>query len=261
MLTAYVIKQQDLNQVSFYFADRVGGDSALFVQEVLRQLATLNRGVELGGKIFITDELTINTAAAIGRHQHANSPNLFLYTEPSITAGSAGFTGGMLDYGVANLKGYHLGTGPQQAYSLGFQYNDPSYWRIGLTGNFFSHGYLQVNPLRRSSAFLLDATGQLIQGVDPIRYQQIIRQEEFPSYFTLNAIGSKSWKVKHHYFGFFVSIQNLLNKDFITGGFEQGRNANYTEALQDVERATPLFSPKYWWGRGTTFFTSIYYRF
>jgi hypothetical protein len=77
----------------------------------------------------------------------------------------------------------------------------------------------------------------------------------------LNATGGKSWKIKKQYVGFFVSFQNLLNTTYKTGGFEQGRNANYTLAIEDANRTTPLFSPKYWWGRGPTFFSSIYYRF
>ena len=172
-----------------------------------------------------------------------------------------GFVNGVKNFGKANLKGYYLSNGPQQAYSLGVQYNDPAYWRLSVTGNYFSHAYLQPNPLKRTQSFLLDAAGLPIQGYDVSIYQSLLKQERFTAFFVLNASVGKSWKLKQNYFGFFTTFENLLDTTYKTGGFEQGRNANYYNALEDSQRETPLFSPKYWWGRGTTFFTSFYYRF
>jgi hypothetical protein len=260
-LTTYWIEQQNQNNVSFYFADGVGVDEAFFVQEVLKGVNTLNQGVELGWKITLADVLDIKIAGAYGRHQYANSPALLLFTEPSETAQKAGFLEGFKDFGSANLKGLFLPNGPQQAYSLGLQYNDPNYWRISITGNYFSKAYLQPNPLRRTASFLVDSSGLALQNVDEDLYRELLKQEQFPAYFVFNATGGKSWKVNQQYFGFFVSLQNLLNTSYKTGGFEQGRNANYALAVEDAKRQTPLFSPKYWWGRGPTFFCSIYYRF
>lgn len=260
-LTTYWIEQHNQNNLSFYFADGVGGEEAFFVQEVLKGVSTLNQGVELGWKIMVADVLDIKIAGAYGRHQYANSPNLLLFTEPTESAQIAGFSDGFKDFGSANLKGLFLPNGPQQAYSLGLQYNDPNYWRMALTGNYFSNAYLQPNPLRRTSSFLVDSSGLPLQNVDESLYRELLNQEQFPAYFVLNATGGKSWKIKQQYVGFFVSFQNLLNTTYKTGGFEQGRNANYTLAIEDANRTTPLFSPKYWWGRGPTFFSSIYYRF
>ncbi len=260
-LTAYWMEQQNQNNVSFYFADGVGGEEAFFVQEVLKEVNTLNQGVELGWKITLADVLDIKIAGAYGKHQYANSPNLFLFTEPSESAKAAGFSAGFKDFGFANIKGLFLSNGPQQAYSLGLQYNDPNYWRMGITGNYFSNTYLQPNPLRRTQSFLLDSSGLPLQTVKDDVLRELLTQEQFPAYFVLNATGGKSWKIKQKYIGFFISLQNLLNTTYKTGGFEQGRNANYSLAIEDAKRATPLFNPKYWWGRGPTFFSSFYYRF
>lgn len=260
-LTTYWIEQHNQNNVSFYFADGVGGEEAFFVQEVLKGVNTLNQGVELGWKITVADVLDIKIAGAYGKHQYANSPILLLFTEPTESAQTAGFSEGFKDFGSANLKGLFLPNGPQQAYSLGLQYNDPNYWRMGITGNYFSNAYLQPNPLRRTNSFLLDSSGLPLQNIAKEEYRELLTQEQFPAYFVLNAIGGKSWKIKQRYVGFFVSLQNLLNTTYKTGGFEQGRNANYTLAIEDANRTTPIFSPKYWWGRGPTFFSSIYYRF
>ncbi|MGB2171985.1 MAG: hypothetical protein ACPH03_06040 [Flavobacteriaceae bacterium] len=260
-ITGYSIAHSHQNHTSFYFADGVGGEDAFFVQEVLTQMKTMHQGLEFGGKITVADVLDIKMAAAYGKHYYANAPHLSLYTAPSVSAKEAGFSNGVKDFGSSNLTGYSLANGPQNAYSLGFQYNDPNYWRINVTGNYLSNTYIQPNPLRRTNSFLLDRAGLPLSDVDPDTYDALLAQERFPAYFILNAAGGKSWKLKQHYFGFFVSLQNLLNTTYKTGGFEQGRNANYLKALNDFKRPSPLFDAKYWWGRGATFFTTIYYRF
>jgi hypothetical protein len=91
--------------------------------------------------------------------------------------------------------------------------------------------------------------------------KKLLKQEQFPSYFLLNAIAGKSWRIGTHYAGFFISLQNILDTHYLTGGFEQGRNANFISLREDSNRLQPLFSPKYWWGRGSTYFISTYYRF
>ena len=260
-LVAYWGLEQNGTQLGFYFADGVGGDEAFFVQEVLQKVQKNHQGLELGWKATLADVIQLKAAVAIGVHQYGNNPNLSLFTEPTAASEAAGFENGAQDFGRSQLRGYFLRSGPQQAYSFGVEYSDPAYWRMGVFGNYFAQNYLSPNPLRRTQNFLIDGDGIPFPEYDPAIVAQLLEQERFPSYFLLNATGGKSWKVKQHYFGFFISLQNLLNTTYKTGGFEQGRNANYRTVLEDSSRELPLFSPKYWWGRGTTFFTSIYYRF
>ena len=66
-----------------------------------------------------------------------------------------------------------------------------------------------------------------------------MRQEKFDNYMVVNMIGGKSWKIDNYYVGFFASVNNILDKKYRTGGFEQGRNANYQELLQDTNN--PIF--------------------
>ena len=56
---------------------------------------------------------------------------------------------------------------------------------------------------------------------------------------------------------FFASVNNLLDEVFKTGGFEQGRNANYRELRNDKALDTPVFGSKYWYGRGATYFLNV----
>ena len=146
MLRGYWIKQRDLIAVSFYFADDVGEDEAFFIQEVLQGAQTQHQGIEFGMKFTLADLIDIKAVGAYGLYQYLNSPDLLLFTAPTTTAIEQGFVNGVKNFSKANLKGYYLSNGPQQAYSVGMQYNDPAYWRLSVTGNYFSHAYLQPNP-------------------------------------------------------------------------------------------------------------------
>jgi hypothetical protein len=260
-ISAYWIQQKDLTEVSFYFADGVGGDRALFVQELLSGLQKDQKGVEFYGLYHPVPEVKIIAVAALGEFVVNNNPELYLSSVIDETSTALGFESGFKNMGQTKLKGYALAGGPQRAFSLGMEYEDPNYWRMGLYGNYFSHAFLDPNPLLRTSNFLMDTDGLPFSDYDPEKAKSLLQQERFPAYFLLNATGGKSWRLGTNYFGFFVSIQNLLNTTYKTGGFQQGRNANYRSLLEDQSRELPLFGPKYWWGRGTTYFASIYYRF
>ena len=73
--------------------------------------------------------------------------------------------------------------------------------------------------------------------------------------------GGKSWKIDDYYIGFFASVGNILDKVYKTGGFEQGRNANYRELLEDTTNPKRRFGSKYWYGRGANYFLNVYFRF
>jgi hypothetical protein len=57
----------------------------------LQGKASLLQGAELGFKHSFAEVLDLKIAAAYGKHQYDNSPNLLLYTEPSTAANEAGF--------------------------------------------------------------------------------------------------------------------------------------------------------------------------
>ena len=130
----------------------------------------------------------------------------------------------------------------------------------GTCVNFFNKSYVSVAPITRSRNFFLDTDGLPIHDLDPELAQGLLHQELLPSYTNLNAVGGKSWKIKNTFFGFFASINNLSNNVYKTGGYEQSRTANYLTMKEDKNRSKPLFGSKYWFGYGTTFFTSFYIR-
>lgn len=260
-LTGYYTKIEDASDIGFYFADGVGGDNAVFVQEILQGIDKKHLGVELGIEAQVTPTITLRGVASVGQFTYDNNPNLFLSTEPDAEAIAAGFVDGFKDFGVSNLKNYKLASGPQNAYSVGFDYRDPDFWWFGATANFFSNIYVDVNPLTRSSNFTTDFDGNPFNDFDEDLARTLLKQERFDDYMVINLVGGKSWKIGNYYVGLFASINNLLDEVYKTGGFEQGRNANYRELRDDKALDKPIFGSKYWYGRGTTYFLNLNVRF
>ena len=253
-LTGYFTKMQDANEVSFYYADGISGvdSGTAFVQEVLEGIDKRHLGIEFGIEAQVTPTIKLTGVASVGQYTYDNNPNLLLT--------SSDFTNG-LNFGEANLKDYKIAGGPQRAASLGFEYRDPNYWWFGTTANFMSNAYVDVSPLTRTENFYLDTDGLPFPDYDPTLAKELLRQEKFDSYMVWNAVGGKSWKVGDKYISLFVSLNNILNIQFKTGGFEQGRNANYQTLKEDTSAPTRRFGPKYWFGRGTTYFMNLNLRF
>ena len=249
-VSGYFIKNKDATEVSFYYADGIGGsdsENTAFVQEVLTGIDKKHIGIELGIEAQVTSTFKLKGAANIGQYTFDNNPNLSLSSESE----DFHFTSRK-----AHLKDYKLPVGPQKAYSIGFEYRAPEYWWIGATINFLDDIYVDINPLTRTSNFSDDG-GIPFNDYDPILAKKLLQQEKFNNYTIVNFVGGKTWKMNQYYIGFFASISNVLNTKYKTGGFEQGRNANFRELREDKTLEKPVFGNKYWYGRGTSYFLNL----
>ena len=251
-LTGFYSEVKDANEISFYYADGLVGfsENSEFVQEILQGIDKKYIGAEFGIEAQIIPTVKLKGAASIGQYTYANNPYLYLGADNTTVA-----------VGPSNLENYKLAGGPQRAYSFGFEYRDPDYWFIGVTSNFFTNTYVDVSPLTRTQNFYLAQDGLPFNDYDISIARDLLRQEKFENYMVVNMIGGKSWRIDDYYVGFFASINNILDKKYKTGGFEQGRNANYQQLLQDVNKPKRVFGPKYWYGRGTNYFLNLYFRF
>lgn len=259
-LTGYYTKIQDATEISFFFADGIGGDNTAFVQEILSGIDKKHFGAEFGVEAQVTPTIKLKAAGNLGQYTYDNNPNLYLTTENNTRSLDAGFIDGRKDFGVSNLKNYKLAAGPQTAYSVGFEYRDPDYWFVSATANFFDNVYVDIAPLTRTSNFADDG-GIPFNDYDEDIARELLQQEKFDNYMVVNMIGGKSWKIGNQYISLFASIGNLFNTRYKSGGFEQGRNANYRQLKEDKSLDIPVFGNKYWFGRGTTYFLSLNYRF
>ncbi len=256
-LTGFYSKFEDANEISFYYADGITGtieqynETSAFVQEILQGVDKKHIGAELGIEAQVTPTIKLKGVASVGQYTYDNNPNLYLTSSSFVRTQTF----------KSNLKDYKLAGGPQQAYSVGFEYRDPDYWWFGATANFFSNTYVDVSPLTRTENFYLDSDGLPFNNYDEDVANQLLKQEEFDNYMVVNLTGGKSWKIGDYYIGFFASINNLLDEVYKTGGFEQGRSANYEQLIEDNSNPKRRFGPKYWYGRGTTYFLNVNFRF
>ncbi|WP_231372701.1 TonB-dependent receptor [Aureivirga sp. CE67] len=250
-ITGYYTKYQDGIETSFFFAQGLRGDDSDFVSEMLTGVDRRHMGMELSLEYDVTSTIKLKGAVAMGEYIYDNNPNLYLQSSSAEP---------LISYGQTYIKDYKLSNGPQNAYSLGFEYRDPDYWWVGANANIVSNNYLDIAPVLRTENFFLDSEGLPFNDIDENLAKELLRQEKFDSAFLVNLQGGKSWKVNQYYIGFFASVNNVLGELYKSGGFEQSRNANYQRLKEDKGRQTPLFGPKYWYGYDTTYFLNVYVR-
>ena len=254
-LAAYLNRTGSGSKISFYYADGLtgleGSGTSSFVHEIMTGIGLIYQGAEFSLGYSLTDQLELTGVASLGSAKFAGDPSLYLTSDELKSP---------VFYGPSGLTGYRIANGPQNAASLGFRYSDPNYWWVGATMNWFRDSYVSVAPVTRTRNFFTDPDGLVNPMYEEPIARKLLRQEKLPGFSLLNLTGGKSWKLRDNYLGVFCSINNVLNALYTSGGYEQSRNANYESLLEDRSREMPLFSPKYWYGYGTTFFASVYAR-
>ncbi len=236
--------------------------SDAFVAEVLTDVDQKYMGFELGMDYKVNSTINLNLAASVGQFTYSNNPHLYISVDDAMEQG-------IYDFGNSYLKNYKIGNGPQTGGSLGFRYNSPKFWWFGASANYLMNSYLDVSPLLRTDNFINNpATGNpyyspgLGRFINDEDVRTLLRQEKFDDQFMLNANFGKSFKFGEYYLSIFASINNILgNRDYVTGGFEQGRNANFNDLYIDKNRDYPIFGPKLWYDRGRTYFINVNFRF
>ncbi|MFT7351439.1 MAG: hypothetical protein ACI9XR_001185 [Flavobacterium sp.] len=265
-LTAYFADIKNATETAFFFGEGIfdeadGATADAFVAETLTNIEKRNIGLELGMEYQITSTIKIIGNAAYGENTYQNNPNVQLNND---NLASATNTNPIVDFGTAKLKGYRLSGGPQTAASLGIEYRDPKFWWIGANYNYLANNYLDVSSLLRTDNFFKNPAspfGLPFPEATNERASELLKQEQFDSFFLLNLVGGKSWRIDGKTFGFFASVNNVLDITYKSGGFEQSRNANFREVNQDVSSGTPSFAPKYFYGYGRTYFLNLYINF
>ena len=91
--------------------------------------------------------------------------------------------------------------------------------------------------------------------------RRLLKQEKFDDLFLLNFFSGKSWKIDNYYIGVIVSVNNILDNRYKSGGYEQSRNANFNLLKEDIDSSSRIFGPRYWYGYGRTYYLNIYFRF
>jgi len=257
-LTGFYSNFSDGTDLGFYFTENLAGlglEQDAFIQEVMTNVEKQHIGVEFGIEAQITPTIKLKGAASMGQYTFNNNPNLYITSDDldgPVTFGD----------GTTKIKNYHVAGGPERAYQLGFEYRDPKFWWVGLTTNYYSNAYVDVNNLARSDNFSTDFDGQPFNDYDPEVANDLLKQEKFDDYVLVNIVGGKSWKINQYYVGFFATINNALDQEYITGGFEQGRKSNYRDLREDRSRENgSVFGSRYFFGTGASYYVNVYVRF
>jgi hypothetical protein len=224
-----------------------------FVNYAISGIDKLHFGGEFGVEAKLTNSLTLNAAAAIGRYYYDSRQKAIITVD-----NNASILGEQIIY----AKDFRVPSTPQEAYSLGLTYRSPKFWFISITGNHFDESWLSFNPLRRS----YDALKFVAK--DGAAYHEIFDQTKFDPQYTLDFFGGYSWKLPRAYeinrkptfLVFNLGVNNILNnKDIITGGYEQLRFDAQTAATDPV--SVGKFPPKLYYAYGLNFFASMTLRF
>ncbi len=265
-LTGFFSSIENATETSFFYGEGIfddtdgdGGDA--FVAETVTNISKRNMGVELGLEYQLTQTIKVLASGNYGQYTYSNNPNVSVNND---ALANDVVTNPVTNFGETSLKNYRIAGTPQQAYSIGLEYRDPKFWWVGVNGNYLADNYLDVSALLRTKNFFKNPEnpyGLPFGDIDDNTAQGLLKQEQLKGFYLLNLTGGKSWRVHGNTIGFFASINNVLDEVYKTGGFEQSRNANYREVLQDVSSGTPAFAPKYFYGYGRTYFVNLYLQF
>ncbi|MDR2204925.1 MAG: carboxypeptidase-like regulatory domain-containing protein [Flavobacteriaceae bacterium] len=263
-LTGYYTSMQNVTEISRYYAQGLavetaaGGtsDEDVFVAEILSNANKEYLGGELGAEIKVSPTITVNAVASLGQYVYTNNPNVYFTSDKTSE-------NGMQNLGPAYIKNYKVAGTPQQGYSLGFRYNSPKFWWVGVTGNFLAGNYLDFSALPRTANFThIPGSNITYPNATEENVRALLKQEKFDDQFMLNANIGKSFLIGKYRLGISATVNNVLNnRNYVTGGFEQGRNANFDDFYRDSQRPVRTFAPKLWYDRGISFFTNVYLRF
>lgn len=265
-ITGYYNTIKNATEVAFFYGEGLfdeatagAGNEDSFVSEITTNINKRNIGVEAGFEYNLTSTIKVNAAASYGQYTFTNNPNLYVNDDGQASATNQE---PIYSFGKTYLKNYRQAGAPQQAYSVGIEYRDPHFWWIGANANYLADNYMDVSNILRTDNFSIDkSTGVAYQGLTQETLEKALQQERFNDIKLINLTGGKSWKVDQYTFGFFASINNLLDLKYKTGGFEQSRKATYPDYVADNANGTPSFGSKYFYGYGRTYFVNLYVNF
>ena len=263
--TGFYNKIFNATQISFFYGEGIfdageDGDTETdsFISEIVTGINKKHVGVEFGIEYQFTSTVKATFSGSYGQYTFDNNPNLKVNNDAVATSVNSN---PIFDFGKTYLRGYRLPGMPQQAFAFGLEYRDPKFWWIGANVNYLDDNYISISNILRTENFVADASGLGFDGATNETVSALLKQEKFDPTILFNLVGGKSWKVGDQTFGFFASINNVLNFQYKTGGFEQSRKATFPDYQADNANGTPTFGPKYFYGYGRTYFLNLYINF
>ncbi len=220
-------------------------DFQTFVNYTMTNIDKQHMGTELSFETNLGRGFSVNAAASIGRFLYTSRPLVYVTEDNKDTV--------LANNEIIYAKNYHVGGGPERAYTIGLDYRAKRFWGFFINLNCFDKTYLEFNPVRRTTS----AVDQLDEN-DPQR-EAILEQKPFKTQYTVDVSFNKSWRLNDQYKLFKrntfiilnVGINNVTNnKNLIAGGFEQLR-------FDFLDKRVDKFAPRLNYGFGTSYFISL----
>ncbi|MDE1192280.1 MAG: hypothetical protein PW786_09095 [Arachidicoccus sp.] len=246
----YLTKSQHGMDVINFFDD----SSNAFGNYSLSGIDRLYFGGEFGTEIKLTQTLTLNAAASVGRAYYDSRQ------QETLTIDN---TGDVASSQTVYMKNYRIPSTPQNVYSLGLRYNSPKYWFVGLTGSYMNNDWLSVDPARHVAS----AVANIDPTTDAAAIHSFLQQEKLDGAFTLDLFAGWNKRLRHVYIDkkpvnlvFTLGVNNLANnKNIRSGGYEQLRSSDYF--VTDFNNGYERFPPKYFYALGLNYNISVALRF
>lgn len=272
-VTGFYTKINDQTDVMSFYDD----SQHSFTNFAMTGIDQRHMGIELGVQVpLFLEGLSISGVLSWGEYIYTSNPHMVQtvdnsaeiirdedvpYWKSQPVYKIAGYVGGAPvydkdaegNYIIEGEKKHYVPSTPQLAAAIGLNYNI-NYWFFEVTGQYFAHSYLDMNPLYRTAFACGGGDGV----ITPEEVNYMAAQEEFDPAFLLNLSIGKSWYIGRKYnIGFSLNVQNILNnKDVKTGGYEQTRLISSYEKDRYYR-----FDPKYFYMYGANYMLNIYFRF
>lgn len=233
--TVYYTEINNQTIARTYFHD----DYNSMVNYLMTGVNQLFTGAELGVEAKFLSSFAATAVLSKGQFVYNNRPMATIIRDNSAEV--------VAQDRVVYFKNYRVGGMPQTAASLGLKYNGAKFWWAGVNANFYDEIYIEPNPDRRTSEALVKYVS-----TDP-QWSQILKQEMYGNYFTLDANVGKSFRIKKYTLLVTATVNNILdNQNIRVGGFEQLRYDS-----NDINK----FPTKYSYHLGRTYFANLTFRF
>jgi hypothetical protein len=231
-VTAYYTHIGDQTKIMSFYDDY----HRSFGNYVMTNIDKEHMGVELGLELKLTPTITAEGMLGYGTYKYISNPD-YVQTIDN--------TEQIVDEDKVYWENFNVEGTPMSVGSLGFTYNSPNYWFIGIKGSYFGNSYISMNPVLRTD-----------RGRADLDYQYI-EQERFGSGFTVDAFAGLSYRIQYKYFlGVNISASNLLDRtNMKSGGYEQLR-----VRVEDGKMTRP-FDKRYFYMFGRNFFFNVNFRF
>ncbi|SFR37864.1 hypothetical protein SAMN04490243_1322 [Robiginitalea myxolifaciens] len=254
-VSGYYFRVNGGRDLKSYFTETAVGSA--FVREASWGYSSLHFGIETGLEIQLDPEFTLGLAVSAGRWRHLANPRVQLFTRPDRQATDPLPSSGFLDAGKAQLKGQSIPNAPELAGSLSLAYRSPRFWWMDLRLSYLGSRPLIPALMRRTATFLTEAITLEDSTIPPGVIAQSKRSETLDGVYLLNLSLGKSWRFHGKYLSAFLGLNNLLNRPYRSGGYQQGRLASLPVYAEDTRGGRPSFGPKFWNGYGRTYFLNL----